>query len=639
MNASNYTIEPPLDLSMVGLDRSEVVLFVDGELENDQVYEISVSGVSDIFGNVMEPITISIRYLDFGEAASGDIVINEILYRRLRAGSPEFVEIFNVTDQNIDLTGWLLSDDSGDAAIPSGVAIRENDYLVFTDSESFASGSDKIIHLPDFPSLNDNGDAAVLRNANSVVIDSLFYQSDWANINVGISLERKDPAAISIDPVNWAASSDESGATPASENSRFEIDAEGPEIIFANSFHPDSVEVLFNEFIDLVSDGEQEEMFASATYKSSARLENVNTRFLINGSQTEILDYDPQLGNRVVLSGVSVVRGEKVTLTVESAGDFQGNESSGLSQDISQPMEPGDLVINEIMFDPISDNRDGLPDQSDYVEIYNPNSYSISLEGIFLHDEPDENGDITRIDPLSTRARWIPANGYALFYPEPDRQPFEESRTASFFNIAPGFSPFALQTERTTMSLPISGRQIYLADSTLATIDMVEYSADWHNPNIIDTKGIALERVNPDFDSNDPANWGSNASPEGGSPASENSIFQTSDPLLVDTGVDLSPNPFSPDGDGFDDVLLINYMLDEPDYLLKIRIYDRYGRLVRKLAEGVPAGFNGSVLWDGMTDSGQTNRIGIYVVLIEAYNSATGSNRTFKETAVIARQF
>jgi hypothetical protein len=291
------------------------------------------------------------------------------------------------------------------------------------------------------------------------------------------------------------------------------------------------------------------------------------------------------------------------------------------------------------MFDPISDNRDGLPDQSDYVEIHNPNSYAISLEGIFLHNEPDENGDITRMDPISTRARWIPAGGYALFYPEPERQPFEESRTALFFNMLPEFSPFALQTERSTMSLPISGRQIYLADSTQTTIDMVDYREEWHNPNIIDTKGIALERINPDYESNDPANWGSNTALVGGSPGIENSIFQSSDPLLAETGVELSPNPFSPDGDGFDDVLLINYKLDEPDYLLKIRIYDRYGRLVRKLAEATPAGFEGSVIWDGMTESGQTNRIGIYIVLIEAYNSSSGSNRAFKETAVIARQF
>lgn len=639
MNKSSYAIYPSPGISIIGLDDNEVILFVDSELQNDQLYEISVTGVSDIFGNVMEPVTISIRYLDFGVPAPGDLVINEVLYYRKDAGSPEFIEILNLTSQNFDLSGWSVADESRKADVPGGTAIRENDYLVFTDSETFASGSERIIYLPDFPSLNDNGDAVIISNQESVTIDSLYYNPEQTLLSAGRSLERRDPLAISIDPSNWMPSNDENGATPAMENSRFERDTKGPEIVFANRFHPDSVEVLFDEFINLVSDDDQSEITPSVNHFSNSGSDNAEPRFLINGSFADILVYDPQKGNRLVIDGSSVISGEAATLTANLLRDFQDNESSELSLDISQPLEPGDLIINEIMFDPISDDRDGLPDQSDYVEIHNPNSYAISLEGIFLHDEPDENGEVTRIDPLSTRARWIPAGGYALFYPEAELLPFEESRTAIFFNLANDFSSFALQTERSTLSLSATGREIYLADSTESTIDMVDYREEWHNPNIIDTKGIALERINPEHDSNDPSNWGSNTSLYGGSPGSENSIFQSSESPLADTAVNLSPNPFSPDGDGFDDALLIHYKLDEPDYLLKIRIYDRYGRLVRKLAEGIPAGFEGSVIWDGMTDSGQNNRIGIYIVLMEAYNSSSGKNRTFKETAVIARQF
>ena len=168
---------------------------------------------------------------------------------------------------------------------------------------------------------------------------------------------------------------------------------------------------------------------------------------------------------------------------------------------------------------------------------------------------------------------------------------------------------------------------------------MVQYNPDWHNPNIVDTRGIALERINPDFPTNDPSNWGSNTSPQGGTPGTENTIFQEPEAVITDTGVFLDPNPFSPDGNGHEDNLFINYVFDEPDYMLRIRIYDRYGRLVRNLVEGQPAGFEGSVIWDGRTDDGQQNRIGIYIVLVEAYNSSNGSNRSFKETAVIARQF
>jgi flagellar hook assembly protein FlgD len=155
----------------------------------------------------------------------------------------------------------------------------------------------------------------------------------------------------------------------------------------------------------------------------------------------------------------------------------------------------------------------------------------------------------------------------------------------------------------------------------------------------VDTRGIALERINPDFETNDPSNWSSNTSTLGGSPGAVNTIFQAPATDLTDTGVFLDPNPFSPHGDGHEDNLFINYKLDEPDYLLRVRIYDRYGRLVRNLAESKPAGFEGSVIWDGRTDDGQTNRIGIYIVLVEAFNSANGRNRSFRETAVIARQF
>ncbi|MEX2456099.1 MAG: gliding motility-associated C-terminal domain-containing protein, partial [Balneolaceae bacterium] len=95
----------------------------------------------------------------------------------------------------------------------------------------------------------------------------------------------------------------------------------------------------------------------------------------------------------------------------------------------------------------------------------------------------------------------------------------------------------------------------------------------------------------------------------------------------------------SPDGDGFDDNLFINYKFDQPDYLMRIRIYDRYGRLVRTLVDAHQAGFEGSIIWDGLSDDGQSNRIGIYIVYVEAYNSATGKNQNFKETVVLARQF
>jgi hypothetical protein len=60
--------------------------------------------------------------------------------------------------------------------------------------------------------------------------------------------------------------------------------------------------------------------------------------------------------------------------------------------------------------------------------------------------------------------------------------------------------------------------------------------------------------------------------------------------------------------------------------------------MVRKLADAESAGFQGSLIWDGLKDDGTRNRIGIYIVIFEAFNSAEGDSRTFKETVVLARR-
>lgn len=623
-----YTISPSVGIDQVIHDVNEVRLLLNEDLINNQVYEVTIEGISDIFGNTIDQQTRSVQYLEFADPDPQELVINEILFRRLTSDSHQFIEIYNRTDENFNLSGWTLSDATGSATIPQGTALAANDYIVFTGHADFASTSDKIIRVPGFRSYNTTtSDAVILRDQDGVTIDSLTYQPSWAGNEPGVSLERKDPGAISIDRANWAPSTAEGGSTPAAENSVLEIDTTPPEITFANLFHPDSVEVRFTEFVNL---GQAVPKTASSTN---------NTGFFINGLEVDLLKYNPLQANRIVLDGSGLQTGEELGLVIENFEDFQGNVNSGGETEVAQPVSPGDLVFNEIMFNPLADAHDGIPDQTEYLEIVNRRPYAISMEGIFIHDRPDENNQVTSIVPVSTTAKWIPANGYFLLYPENTTTVFSESKMAVFFDLDPDLEPHTFRFSRTTLSLPNAGRQVYLADSTNTTIDMVEYSANWHNPNLIDTRGISLERINPDAESNDPSNWGSSTRPEGGTPLATNSIFQVPSQLPDQTGIVLEPNPFSPDGDGFEDNLFINYKFDEPDYLLRVRIYDRYGRLVRTLAESHQAGFEGSLTWDGRTDSGQRNRIGIYIVYVEAYNSATGRNRNFRETVVLARQF
>ncbi|MEX0661331.1 MAG: lamin tail domain-containing protein [Balneolaceae bacterium] len=632
----NYSIKPSVDISTIKYEGNEVRINLGTELESDTEYEVTISSIADLFVNTIEIESRIIEYLEFEEAKPRQVVINEVLYRRLQAGSPEFIELYNNSEQNVDLSEWTLSNTSGSTPLPEGTSIRKNDYIVFTDTETFAADSDKIVYLSGFQSLSNDGDAVVLKNRDEAVIDSLYYLPTWGNNTQGISLERHDPDAISVDRANWTPSSAENGSTPAAENSRFEPDESSPEIIFANLFHPDSLEVRFSEFINL---NPSEPPKSLSGLSPSTSNEETATKFLVNGQESELLVYDPNRGDRIVLDSENVIPGEEVTISIKNFGDFQGNFTSGQEQPIARPVQEGDLVFNEIMYDPIRDNRENLTNQSEYIEIVNRRPYAISVEGMFLHDRPDDNDQITALRPESTVSKWIPANGVLLFHAEDRTDVFAESYASVFFDLDAELESRSLRINRSTLSLTLSGREIYLADSTRTTIDKVDYRPEWHNPNLIDTRGKSLERVSPDGDTNDPVNWSTNTQPIGGTPATENSIFQETPQPLTETGISFDPNPFSPDGDGFDDNLFINYKFDEPDYLMRIRIYDRYGRLVRTLVDAHQAGFEGSIIWDGLSDDGQSNRIGIYIVYVEAYNSATGKNQNFKETVVVARQF
>ncbi|MFO7798887.1 MAG: lamin tail domain-containing protein, partial [Rhodohalobacter sp.] len=634
MQQSSYSLEPAIGILEINAEKNEVLIHLRQEFQNGRQYTITVDGVKDLFGNELQQTSRTLEFLEFDEASPGDLVINEILYRRERAGSPEFVEIFNRTDKTIDVSGWQFFTGSGSATLPQNSVLRGSNFLVFTDQQNFAGQSPQIIYLAGFPGLRNSGSSLGFRNKEGIIMDSLAYSPDWGSNRPGISLERRDPAALSIDPFNWEDSSAEIGSTPAAENSRYEIDLTPPKVQFANLSHPDSLEIVFSKFVDLTETVNGQTQFSSFP---SNQLSS-STRFLVNGEEADVIFYDRGSANRILLDTGQVLFGEENVLRVEGLRDFKGNTTAD-EIEIAQPLTMGDLIINEIMYHPLSRGTDGVPDQSEYLEIYNRQPYAISLEGVYLHDEPDNSNNFTIIDPVSSSQRWIPANGFALFYPESEDISLSESRTGIAFGVPKEDDTFGLRADRTSLSLTLSGRTVYLADSTGTVIDRVDYKPEWHNPNLITTQGISLERINPDSDSGDPSNWGSHSTVIGGTPMARNSLTQQPESENRPEGVTLSPNPFSPDNDGVDDNLVINYQFENPDYMLKVRIYDRYGRLVRNLANSYAAGLNGSLIWDGRTDDGQRNRIGIYIVYVEAYNGSTGSKKVFRETVVLARRF
>ncbi|MEP0004449.1 MAG: lamin tail domain-containing protein [Balneola sp.] len=616
-NVSNYTFSPSLTVSSISQNRNQVTLIFTETLQNETTYSITINDQRDIFGNTNAQISTSVRYLEFSSPQPSDIVINEILYQKENENSPEFIELFNNSENNFDLSNWIISDAADNSAmLPEGTSLEAGNYVVLTDRQNFANSISNGIFLSGFPSLNDSGDGIILKNESGVTIDSLFYTERFGGNQNGISAEKKDPNGASNDPNNWNSNTSESGNSAGVENSIFQLDTISPEIIFAKLQENGNVVIAFSEFVDI----------SGSTISAG-------------GQQRSVLNFSPTEANKVTVDGSGLSTNEHIEVSITDLADVVGNVNSSASGQISQKITPGSVVINEILYDPLSDDEDNLPDQTEYIELYNTQDYAISLEEIFLNDAPDEDNEVNRLDPVSSEFKWIQPNGYFLIYAEDQTFDFSESQLAEYFGLESQSDQFTMQIDRSSLSLSASGDAIFISDSSGTTIDSVFYDESWQNPNRVSVDGVALEKINPAGPSNDESNWSSSTEVSGGTPGQQNSIFQEPGSAPDNSGITFTPNPFSPDDDGFEDFLSINYTLDEADYLLRVRVYDRYGREVRELADGKPAGFSGSLIWDGLTDSGNKNRVGIYIVLFEAYNSASGRDRTFKETVVIARKF
>jgi hypothetical protein len=235
----------------------------------------------------------------------------------------------------------------------------------------------------------------------------------------------------------------------------------------------------------------------------------------------------------------------------------------------------------------------------------------------------------------------VAPGGFALVVAQPDEvaDPTTDSDLAHAFpdidfaadNIT------LLPLDRSSLSLVNSGDLIHLHRADDTTLDSVFYDPGWHSPNLIDTKGVSLERIVVDGAANDPLNWTSSVAVAGGTPGRPNSVFIPPDAPATEAGLTIEPSPFSPDRDGADDHTAIRYALSSNVGLIRVRIFDAHGRLVRALEEAALSGKQGQVIWDGLDDDGRDLRIGIYVVLLEAIDTAGGTTEAFKQPVVLAR--
>jgi len=154
-------------------------------------------------------------------ANSGDVVINEIAWAgSADSSSDEYIELYNPTSQEVDLSGWTIDDDDGAStySITSG-SIASNGYFLIEKNEDAVKSitADAVISL----SLANSGDKLVLKDAAGNAIDTVNSSGGtWfaGNSTNKLSMERIDASVGGDVASNWASNTSGNGAVASGDS-------------------------------------------------------------------------------------------------------------------------------------------------------------------------------------------------------------------------------------------------------------------------------------------------------------------------------------------------------------------------------------------------------------------------------------
>lgn len=265
---------------------------------------------------------------------------------------------------------------------------------------------------------------------------------------------------------------------------------------------------------------------------------------------------------------------------------------------MASAQEPLSLKISEILFNP-------EPNGADYVELYNHSDVPIALKDVRLAQWKDSA--IHRLYIIDTQ--YIVAAG-AYVVVTTDKGYLESHYTVRHPQQVVEVSSMPPYNDASGCVM------ITLPDSTL--IERFDYTESMHSDLLHDEEGVALERRSFDIDVQAAGNWTSASSISGyGTPTYANS--QSREFLFLENDFVVEPEIFSPDGDGYNDLLNITYQLKEENLSANITLFDAQGRCVRHLLRNGTLGTSGMVVWNGLDDNGTRCRPGYYVLVIEAY--------------------
>lgn len=605
------------------LNPSKAELYPDGitvkitfnkNFPNGITCQLSITKIRDISGNTILPTYKEFKFFEASAVSWRDVIVTEIFANPnpvIGLPEAEFIEIFNRSNNPVDLNKWTLTDGKSVANF-SSLILLPTEYLIITSSLSVNKFSSypKVFSTKDFPTLNNSGDLLLLKDAFGFTIDSLNYTDKWYQDNDkkigGWSLEKIDPNNICAEGDNWIASEDGRGGTPGSQNSVYanKPDLTSPFLISVIPTSSKSVNVTFNEKLE-------KDCLKKSTFLFDPPLEVTERSFENEALTTMNIKLKEELKTQIAYN-----------VTVGDVYDCAGN---GIQTDLNhtsfglpEHADSLDILINEILFNPTSTGVD-------FVEIYNNSSKFINLKDLFVSNIVDGilinvNAMIASdflLKPFSYLALTENTNALKSEYPQVQLENLFELKVLP--NLNDDMGSIAVSHEKGKI------------------IDFFLYRRDMHSPFIKNDEGVSLERISFEQSTNDWQNWKSASSMSGYATPGYSNSNSRPDSTIPNEAIVVDPEIFIP-AYGSPDFTQIKYKFDKGGYIANVKICDVEGKEVKKLMNNQTLGTEGFIQWSGDHNDGHKVRVGYYFVWFEVFDMS-GATKTFRKRVVVATRF
>ncbi len=611
----NNNIGIPLQANFQDASSTTIELRLANPLISGNSYEITANDIVDLAGNSAGPQSLTFSYLNFEAIGLNDIIISEIYpVPKPSIGLPEFefIELYNRSRKTIDLGQLGFSSGGVPRPLPS-MPVLPGEFIIVCAEIAAAEYAvfGKVNALSSFPALANAGDDLSLTDENGMTVFQISYSKSWyessGKADGGYTLEIVDPNLANPDcRNNWQPSLATLGGTPGETNSWLGLqpDRTGPVLLTAVPQSNFELLLVFDESLD--PNSVSLEQFGISNDLSILDVQMVAT------SETEVLI---SLADDLQSGGI-------YELTVkEGILDCLGNPTArdqrrrfGLIEEI----RPRDIVINEVLFDPESGGHD-------FIELYNRSQKNLNLQGLLILNEL--NSSQNKSKTIERNYLLLPG-AYVVLTNNPldIAQRYQTGPREVFLNTP--IPPLA-----------VKGGNVTLRNNGV-TIDSFTFEQRFHFPLLETVKGVSLERLHTGLPTSDENNWHSAASSAGfATPGLENSQFYEDESSVnpLSEVFTIRETTISPDGDGFQDVLLIEYQSVSFGSILQAKIFDLEGRVIYSLANNESLAQNGVIKWEGLTASGTKARMGIYILWFQLF-SPDGTVLTHKLPIVVAGQ-